>query len=356
MIAFAGPSISLLQVWFLSGIVNLARRCLLLGSMTYDPFQLLGVEPGCDFATISAAHAARCRERPDLRQQLDRALLDLLQAAQAQPSVAEPTEDIPSVLTETAGAEAVVVSAADERPPRKAVPPSRAAPDPHKVLASLERTLASNPQNIEAYVRRGLLYAEELQRPDLALRDFTVVIELAPRSARGFLLRGRLYAEKLAEPRKALADFDEAIRLEPGMTEAYVLRGHVHHGLNDLKKALADYTCALGLGPEDAAVYRRRARVYMDLGRLEEARTDLTMAIKLDPKDVQAYLDRAMLWQQLGRLDQAIVDYNAAVQIAPDLPEAYYGRGKAFLAQGKAKLARQDFERALKLQEAIRSS
>ena len=64
--------------------------------MEVDPFQLLGVQPGCDFAAITAAHAERCRQHPELRALYDQALLELISAPKAHVTSLDKEEKAPA--------------------------------------------------------------------------------------------------------------------------------------------------------------------------------------------------------------------------------------------------------------------
>lgn len=79
------------------------------------------------------------------------------------------------------------------------------------VLDNLDRLIALDDKNVEAYILRGplLLYLEEF---DAALDDFNQIITLEPEFALAYARRGFIF-EKRGEIEAALQDYDQALML-----------------------------------------------------------------------------------------------------------------------------------------------
>src|SRR5947207_3033583 len=141
--------------------------------MQVDPFQLRGVEPGSDFAAITAAHAARCQAQPQLRPLYDKALLELLGAAPAHANLIEETAAILETVPE---ATPITVETPAPAPPHKvATPPAptivkkkrtdRQRTRPVEVLLTeYNETLELNPDHAPTLAKRGQLYADDLHQ------------------------------------------------------------------------------------------------------------------------------------------------------------------------------------------------
>jgi tetratricopeptide (TPR) repeat protein len=84
---------------------------------------------------------------------------------------------------------------------------------------------------------------------DLAIAEFSEVIQLKPKYAGAYNNRGVSYAHT-GDGDKSVADFNEAIRLNPEYVEAYYNRGIAHNLKGDWDRAIADYTEAIRLNPE----------------------------------------------------------------------------------------------------------
>ena len=130
--------------------------------MEVDPFQVLGVEPGCDFASITAAHAARCRQHPELRTVYDQALLEL---------ISSPRADLaPSVESAPAAAE-VPVYRVEPLPDFPARPPAEEAADADGHLTMLTFDAGGNVNVLRpnAKARNSYVPADESRAVRLRL-------------------------------------------------------------------------------------------------------------------------------------------------------------------------------------------
>lgn len=112
-------------------------------------------------------------------------------------------------------------------------------------LAELNKAIAQNPRNRNAYVDRGWARGERGDSKG-AEQDFTRAIELDPKIAETYLDRGKARAV-LGDAAGAIADFDQVIQLEPKNAEAYNLRGTVKGMRSDWSAAIMDLRKAIEL-------------------------------------------------------------------------------------------------------------
>jgi len=125
---------------------------------------------------------------------------------------------------------------------------------------------------------------------DLAIVEFTQVIQLKPKYAGAYNNRGVSYARK-GDYGDAIADFNKAIRLNPGYVEAYYNKGIAYNLKGDSDEGIADFT----------------------------------EAIRLNPSYTEAYYNRGIAYNLKGNSDKAIADFTEAIQLKPDYAEAYKG-------------------------------
>ncbi len=278
--------------------------------MEVDPFQLLGIEPGCDFATITAAHAAGCRRHPDLRPLYDQALLELIASPPATFSDLGPDQPAPAapiMVDARPGADPITAVEVAHFEEKALAPPGQAWKTQdnaatcckygnllqqegrnNEALAAYNQALSFDAQHAGAYAGRGRLFAGPLHRPDRALADFNHLVALRPRLPEAYYYRARLYAGPLHDPHRAVADYSHAIALNPIFASAHLGRGMVYQGLHDLDRALADFTRVLELAPRSPEAYRRRGHVLAARGQTEEARSDYDRALELEQQKGQA--------------------------------------------------------------------
>jgi tetratricopeptide (TPR) repeat protein len=131
-----------------------------------------------------------------------------------------------------------------------------AAPDPTQVqpaqqntapptIASLDATLQQNPQDVNAYLQRGILHAR-LQQNLPAIADYTQVIRLDPNHALAYNNRA---AAKLnmRDYRGAVLDYNEVLRILPEQAITYNNRAYARHQSGDCKGAISDLRIAVEL-------------------------------------------------------------------------------------------------------------
>jgi tetratricopeptide (TPR) repeat protein len=143
-------------------------------------------------------------------------------------------------------------------------------------------------QSAKIYARG--VEAMHRQDYDLAIAEFTQVIQLKPKYAGAYNNRGVSYAHK-GDYGDAITDFNKAIRLNPGYVEAYYNKGIAYNLKGDSDEGIADFT----------------------------------EAIRLNPSYTEAYYNRAIAYHLKGDSDRAIVDFAKAIRLKPDYAEAYKG-------------------------------
>ena len=126
-----------------------------------------------------------------------------------------------------------------------------AAPDPSLIesaqptIASLNIALQQNPQDVDAYVERGILHAK-LDRNLPAIADYTEAIRLDPNRVLAY--NNRAIAKlNLRDYRGAYLDYNQVVRIVPNKAIAYNNRATARQGMGDCKGAIADLKMAAAL-------------------------------------------------------------------------------------------------------------
>jgi tetratricopeptide (TPR) repeat protein len=247
-------------------------------------------------------------------------------------------------------------------------------------IACHSAALLTDPDNLEAYVRRANAHARQGDF-GFAVADYTKALELRPTDAA--LLRSRALAHAHNKDfDKAIADYTEALRLEPRNAEAHANRGLAYAQRDEHDKAILDYTEAIGLNPRDEALYYNRGNAHCHRGEYDRAVADYTEVLRrdprhywaltnrgkahalrgdaaravadftcllqLDPRNLRALWDRALAYRDLGRHDKAVADFTAALALEPSAA-LYADRGLARASDGDLQAAVHDFTEALTL-------
>ena len=223
--------------------------------------------------------------------------------------------------------------------------------DADDVLVNLSKAIDLNPNYVDAYFLRGLIYGSQYDF-DKAIADFEKVVELDPSHTDAKAMHADAYAARGADYAleknydKAIADFERAIELDPDKAEfkaaaaaTYFLRGATRYeegdnesAFTDLDRAISDIEKIIELDPDNSEVriaigeaYLVRGIAHFQGGNYDRAIADLERAIELentaaDLKEAAAYayLRRGVSHAEGGDHDRAIADFNRAVEIEPE--------------------------------------
>jgi tetratricopeptide (TPR) repeat protein len=147
------------------------------------------------------------------------------------------------------------------------------------------KALALDPNLVEAYEKRGLLYFFQ-GKYDNVIQDFQTYIRLAPKKAEAYRMLGMGYL-KIRDYRSAINNFTHAIEIEPNLSNSYAYRAEAYRLIGDYQKATFDSSRAIEYWSDTIAVveaYNTRSKVYWEIGRNEEAYVDHRKSVNLDPR------------------------------------------------------------------------
>ena len=228
-------------------------------------------------------------------------------------------------------------------------------------IANFTKAIELDPSISQLYLARGMAYHQK-DEYSYAIEDVTKAIDLNPDNAEAYKHRALAYQSKGDYDRsksdydRAIIDFTKAIDLNPKDTNAYCGRGLAYQSKGDYDRskddydhAIADFTKATNLNPNDAVAYSGRGYAYQSKGDYENAIKDCTKAVALSPNDAKVYNHRGIIYYYKGDYDRAISDYAEAVSLNPDYARAYNNRGTAYCDKGEVDLAIMDFNKAIQL-------
>ncbi len=198
------------------------------------------------------------------------------------------------------------------------------------------KSLAEYPAYTEAYNARASTY-DRLNKPDLALRDYTISLEFKPDQYEVLLSRGALLFQ-LKKFVEAKVDFKKLLQLPAGETNTIFYRQSAHSpGTNRMMTAQS----AL-----NAQVHNYLGLIESSLRNCSYAVQYLDSAIQLTPDEADYYVNRALAKQACNDLTSKD-DFNQALVLYPNHPIAKHN-----LAIAKAKAGNFD-EAEVQLTEAI---
>ena len=126
------------------------------------------------------------------------------------------------------------------------IPPSNA--ELLNEIAMLEREVAANPSNVDAWIGLGNNYFDT-QQYEKSIQAYKKSLELKPDNANVWTDMGIMY-RRSGRPEEAVKAFDKAIEVDPKHQMSRYNKGIVlMHDLNDIKGAIAAWEGLLQINP-----------------------------------------------------------------------------------------------------------
>ncbi|PAA62172.1 hypothetical protein BOX15_Mlig000887g4 [Macrostomum lignano] len=224
----------------------------------------------------------------------------------------------------------------------------------------LTRAIAVDPTCALAYFNRAVCHGESRQ-PDLALRDYGVVLMLNDRRLRYRTLvnRGLLYLTSCSDPENALGDFLLAARDRPNDERLLHAIGTCYHRLRRLPQAVRAFSRALDANSNFYDAYIGRANCYLDFGSPRSvlfARRDYERVLMSDPRHLAARVNLAFSLQMDGRMRAAWDQLSAAIRFQPDSPKPWECRAVVSLQMSNLDGALADANEAVRLRPSSAES
>ena len=179
-----------------------------------------------------------------------------------------------------------------EKPPQEKVESpqekDRVTPlDEDPILKDLNDRIAKNPDDANAYYRRGQVFAGK-GAYSLAVNDFSDTLRLNPKDVEAF--NNRCWARTVTgDLPAALKDCNEALRLRPNFVDALDSRGLVNLKSGMTKNAIADFDAALKINPNLTSSLYGRGLAKQRSGLISEGQQEMSNAIVKDPDIVKEF-------------------------------------------------------------------
>lgn len=212
-------------------------------------------------------------------------------------------------------------------------------------LRDFNKAIELDPKDALGYATRGAFF--KFYKPELAIIDLSRALELG-QSVFDYLNRAQTY-ERLGRDDLAIQDYSKIIELYPDHIHTYNTRASLYAKIGRHDLAIKDYNKTIKLKPDRQSAYMDRAKYYAKYGKHELAIKDFDMAIKLNP-EFGAYVERGFSYFNLGKDDFAIRDFNMAIALNYEWPAgAYYNRALVYARQRNPLKAIQDLTKAIEL-------
>jgi len=213
-------------------------------------------------------------------------------------------------------------------------------------LKTLERIIQSNPRDIEAQYRKGLLYLENNDF-DNALDLSKSIIKQSPDWPEGHRLQGfALFFKK--QYSDAIAPLQKSLLQQPNAGTHYIL-GLTHYFRNEVEQAINQFQKALDLQPAFT-----RARVHLALLLLkkkmpDEAIKEAKKVLAQDDENALAHNIIGSAYLLKGNNAEGLAELNKALELDPSLADVHLKKGLMAMKRGKSLEAESELAAAVRL-------
>lgn len=254
--------------------------------------------------------------------------------------------------------------------------------DTTNALANYAKGIAAAPKNSYGYAQRGRMYVQAKQY-DLAIKDLTQYITLAPGEPYGYYLRGlanvslktpagyaaaktdltkymtlekdpanqiagiKLLAtaqKETGDDRGAIDSYTKILAANSKESNALFLRGMAYMTLKDYPNAIKDfqtYATAFPTGPSAGDAAYNLGSAYLQTKEYDKAIPAYTAAIKADNKDAASYFGRMFAYTSLKDYEKVIPDADMVIANgkagSEEVAGAYSQQASAYHNLAKAK-------------------
>lgn len=184
-----------------------------------------------------------------------------------------------------------------------------------KSISYANEALKIDEKKSKPYFLKGFVYKESGDTAK-ALSSFETVVELEPENYDAHIQLGNLYAA--LKNKLALDYYGNALSLRPTSTEALYDRGLFLQNIGEFNKAIGDYKVILKIDPRYADAHYNIGYIALVYKKDYNTAIDrFTEAIKINKDYVEAYYNRGLAYESKGDKKEAIADYRKALGIFP---------------------------------------
>jgi len=184
-----------------------------------------------------------------------------------------------------------------------------------KAIEYANEALRIDSRRSKAYFIKGFVYKESGDT-NRAISSFTTVTELDPQNYDAYIQLGILYAAK--DNDLALQYYTNALRVRPASEEALYNRGLYYQESGLLEKAEEDYKAIIAKNSNYVDAYYNLGFIALvNKKDYPEAIKQFSAALKADQNYVEAFYNRGLAYEYSGDKDAAIKDYRSALSIFP---------------------------------------
>lgn len=214
-----------------------------------------------------------------------------------------------------------------------------------QTVAEASQELATEPNNANAYFRRGWAYFNQ-QNYEQAINDLSTAISLDTENPTLYLASGKVYLDA-GQYTDAIHDLTMALTYLPDDLAARNRRGVAYQNLSDYQQAALDYSTGLQLAPDYGLLYYNLGNVARLSGNQFLALDYYDQAVAIDPNLHQVHYGRGYAHNALGDFSKALNEFEQYAVYYPDGYQVYMGLGEVYENLGEFETALDYYNQAM---------
>lgn len=192
-----------------------------------------------------------------------------------------------------------------------------------EAIGNLDKVIAMNPKNIEAYNSKGGIYFNQAEY-EMADIEFNKALALNDQSA---AVLSNLANSALAQgdQEKGLEYIEKGIAVanDQQKVQLLILSGTYYHANGDLEKANDFLEQAYNLDQNNVVVLNNQAALFLDQDKYESAIDKCNAALDIQPEMMQAYFNRGIANEMLRNVQDACSDWEQAFILGSEEAEEF---------------------------------
>jgi tetratricopeptide (TPR) repeat protein len=188
-----------------------------------------------------------------------------------------------------------------------------------KAMEMVQEVLKRDPQNAEAFFMASVISKDKGEIP-LAIKNMERSVAIDPENIDAWVILGNLLSSK--NDQVSLKYYQNALRIDSTSMGAWDGIATFYHKSGKLKEAEETYKEMVVREPSRPDTYYDLGLLYLEQANLDKAMQHMQMTIDQDPLFFKAIYYRGHIFEQRGDLESARKDYDQASRMVTDYTEA----------------------------------
>ncbi len=201
-----------------------------------------------------------------------------------------------------------------------------------QALQELELMIEDDPDDLNAQVRRALVFAEMKDVPR-AIEEMTKIVTVHPSKLQIRDYLGLLH-EQVGQFDEAIGVYQTNIELDPTFFDSRIHLGYLLYRLKRYEEAVPHLRHAIELNPGNAEPYLLLGLTFTQSGQYQLALETFEQGLERHPKNVDLRFNLGATYDKVGRFPDVVREMEAVLAIKSDHADALNYLGYSYADRG----------------------